>query len=396
MKSTQINNIAIIGLGYVGCAMSALLAQRINAVGFDIDRSKVNLLKNKKVPIKDDDLGTFMIEEKLNLDFKHLDEFDAKNFDAILISTPTDFNEASEYFDTTSVEKTIANSLAQNPEISIVIKSTIPIGFTEKMRNKYASSKIYFSPEFLREGKALHDNLYPDRIVFGGSGEFADSFVKILQKCSRNNCAAVMVTDAPSEAECVKLFSNTYIAMRVAFFNEIDSFCMSKNLNTRAIINGIGLDSRIGNHYNNPSFGFGGYCLPKDSKQAKAELSRIPSPLISAVSISNEQRINFIAEHILRNKPKSVGLYRVGMKSGSDNTRDAAIIRVAQILDLNRIEINVFDDATPAALIPEGFNFISDKSKFFEKSDIIIANRLETGEHTPEKAIFTRDLFHIN
>ena len=299
MSESLIANIAIVGLGYVGCAMATLLSQHSNVVGFDINKEKIKLLRNKVSPIKDDELTNFLKSGNLNLDFKQVTEFEAKRFDTILISTPTNFDEQTENFDTHSVEQIIAQSLKQNLKVNIVIKSTIPIGFTKKMREKYQTNNIYFCPEFLREGKALYDNLFPNRIIFGGQSEFADCFVKKLQECSHNNCDQILITSDPTEAECIKLFSNTYIAMRVAFFNELDSFCMHKKLNSMDIINGIGLDKRIGNHYNNPSFGFGGYCLPKDSKQARTELSEIPCPIISAINDSNNQRMKFIADHIL-------------------------------------------------------------------------------------------------
>ena len=396
MAKNLINNVAVIGQGYVGCAVATLLSQQVNTIGFDIDTQKISSLRAKKSPIKDDDLSTFWDKEVLRLQFRSMTDFDAMEFDTIIISTPTDFDDKTENFNTSSIEQIITKVLKQNPNANIVIKSTVPIGYTEKMRAQHNYSGIYFCPEFLREGKALYDNLYPDRIIIGGSSEFSMSFVELLKKCSRNQCSEIMVTEDPTEAECIKLFSNTYIAMRVAFFNEIDRYCMLKNLNSLEIISGIGLDKRIGNHYNNPSFGFGGYCLPKDSKQAKTELAQTPSRIISSVYSSNADRIQFIAEQIMTKKPKSVGLYQIGMKTGSDNSREAAILHVVKILIEQGVRINFFDAFSKQQNIPEAFSTFSDLGVFANESDIIITNRIDADIDLDANTLFSRDLFHVN
>ena len=386
--------ITVVGLGYVGLSNLLLLAPHHQLTGLEIDIDKLNKLKAGQSPLKDKEIENYL--EKYVNDIQFTDDLHLAFDDAelIIIATPTDYDEGKNYFDTSSVTGVIKKINTIQPKATIVIKSTIPLGFTEKVKNRYPNLTIIFSPEFLRESKALYDNLYPSRIVVGSQSEKGKQIAAVFKSAALKKDIPILCTGS-EEAEAIKLFANNYLAMRVAFFNELDSFALKNNLNTKDVINGISSDTRIGKGYNNPSFGYGGYCLPKDTKQLLANFNNVPQNLIQAIIDSNQTRKMFIANTIKAKNPKVVGIYRLCMKEGSDNFRSSSILDIMQMINLVNIKIIIYEPTLYDNLY-EGFEVENDLNKFVNKACIIVANRSDSYINKFKDKLFSRDIFNID
>ena len=386
--------IVVVGLGYVGLSNAVLLAQHNEVIGVDISQERVDALNARKSPIIDAELSEYLAEKDLNLSASTDLDVSVHGADYVIVSTPTNYDEKTNFFDTSSVDAVIERVLASEPDACIVVKSTIPVGFIEDVRERLNTNAVIFSPEFLREGKALYDNLYPSRIIVGEKSERAAAFANLLAGGALKLDVELLFTGA-REAEAIKLFSNTYLAMRVAFFNELDSYALAGKMNSREIIGGVSLDPRIGNHYNNPSFGYGGYCLPKDTKQLLANYDAVPQNIIRAIVDANSTRKDFLADVVIKMRPKTVGIYRLVMKEGSDNFRQSSIQGIMKRIKAKGINVVVYE---PELKEPYFYNsrVETDLIAFKDRMDIILANRMVPDLNDVSEKVFTRDLFHEN
>ena len=383
--------ISIIGMGYVGCGNALMLSKRNEVSIMDIDENKIKNFNNGQLPINDAFAQQYFENEDLHLSATcNLNE-SIKGASFIILSLPTNFDETTKQYDTKIIEEVITHIILENTDALIVLKSTVNIGYTKSLNEKFGTKRIIFSPEFLREGHALEDNLFPSRVIVGGEDEDSRLFGKILCESSSAGAAQLLLMESTA-AESVKLFSNTYLAMRVAYFNELDGFCMDNNINTKDVITGVSLDKRIGEFYNNPSFGFGGYCLPKDSKQLLNRFSNSPHDLVNAIQSSNHSRIEFLSQKIIEASPKTVGIYKLAMKEGSDNSRDSSILKIIDRLSLTDIEIIVFDESIDELHI-KNITLVHDFYEFANASDLIITNRLNNQIKPFSGKIFSRDIF---
>lgn len=383
--------VSVFGLGYVGLANALLLTQNEQVMAYDIVTEKIDMLQNKVSPLEDKEIHQFLERDDLNVDFTSDFETSVKFGDYLIIATPTDYDEKKNYFNTSTVEDVIEKALAIRPDATFVIKSTVPVGYTESLKEKYGTDNIIFSPEFLREGRALYDNLYPSRIIIGEVSERAQELADMFLRNTADQDARVLLTNS-TEAEAIKLFSNTYLALRVAYFNELDTYAECRGLDAKQIIEGVGLDPRIGTHYNNPSFGYGGYCLPKDTKQLRANYDKVPNNIIGAIVDANTTRKDFIAQQILDKQPERVGIFRLTMKANSDNFRYSSIQGIMKRIKAKGIEVVVYEPT----LEDEEFyhsKVIRNLADFKEMCDVIVTNRFEEELADVEEKVYTRDLF---
>lgn len=388
-------NITVVGMGYVGLSNAILLAQHNQVKALEVVEEKVELINSKKSPIVDKEIEEYLANKEINLQatsdkkiaYSHNPEY-------VVVAAPTNYDDKNNYFDTSLVEIVIEDVLKYAPKATIIIKSTIPVGYTKSLRTKYNTQNIMFSPEFLREGSALHDNLYPSRIIIGEKSERAQTFANLLIEGALKENIEVLLMD-PTEAEAVKLFANTYLALRVAYFNELDTYAEVHDLDTKAIIDGVGLDPRIGNHYNNPSFGYGGYCLPKDTKQLLANYDKVPNKIIEAIVEANRTRKDFVADQILLKLPKTVGIYRLVMKAGSDNFRQSSIQGIMKRLKAKGIEVIVYEPVLKEKYFYNS-KVVNDINEFKEEVDVIVANRLTDEIIDVKDKVYTRDLYHLD
>lgn len=388
-------NITVVGLGYVGLSNAILLAQHNQVRALDLVQEKVDLINQGVSPIADGEIQNYLTNEKLNLEattdkeyvYGHKPEF-------VVVAAPTDYDDERDHFNTIALESVLEDALKYAPQATIIIKSTIPVGYTKRINEKYQTTNIIFSPEFLREGRALYDNLYPSRIVVGDTGERGQTFANLMLEGAATQDVKILLMDS-TEAEAVKLFSNTYLALRVSYFNELDTYAETKGLDTKAIIDGVSLDPRIGDYYNNPSFGYGGYCLPKDTKQLLANYKDVPNNLIRAIVDSNATRKGFIADQVLANKPETVGVYRLAMKTDSDNFRQAAIFDIMKQIRAEGVEVIIYEPSLKDEVL-EGYRVITNIDEFKQASDVILANRISDEIREVEDKVYTRDVYNEN